>query len=222
MLLFKTDVTNISEVTSNFLTLDFNLINSEEIAKIKCYFKKYNVDEPLLLLCPITSSSEKEENWTLSEIKSDIKLEAINAKYNFIIKPVSNSEIISINGIKKGGQIFSVYPNNLYYAKEDSFTINYFGDVSNITGLSLYNKSKDLDCRNYGYNIECNIPRSYFKEKETRYYYVYHDNYLGGKSANYECTPISVTMEEIEEEDTYIKVNIFRNILLLLLSLIIY
>ena len=217
---FETEVTtNIPELTSNIFGIDFNLINEKKIEKIYCQFKKYGYDTPLFLLCPITSSSEKEENYTLSEIKEDMKLETISAKYIFTIKPVTIPDIISVNGIKKGGQIFSVYPNILDYRNENSFTITYFGFVKNITGLSLYNKSKDLDCRNFGLNIECNIPSSYFKNKETKCFYVYHNNYLGGKSANYECTPLNVIFEE---EDTYIKVNIFRNILFLLLALIIY
>ena len=46
----------------------------------------------MMLLCTI--NCDNDDNLTLSEIKQDIKLENISAKYNFIIKPVKNSEII--------------------------------------------------------------------------------------------------------------------------------
>ena len=218
---FETDIMKIPEVITSYFSLNFRLINGNEKSFDECLFKKYDDDKPLFLLCSMRSSSEEEEKYTLSETKENIKLENINVKYNFIIKPIHNSEIISIKN-KEGGLIYSVYPYALDYTKKDAFTIFYVGGVNYITGLTLFPDSKDLDCKYSPLYIECTIPKSYFKTKKNGHYYVYHTNYLGSKSANYELAPINVNIpEENSSNYLYKKENILKNILLLLLALLI-
>ena len=209
----------IPEVSSKQFFLNFTLngsINSEE-----CVFRKYQDNKPLLLLCMI----DKEGNLTLSEIKEDIKLEDINAKYNFIIKPIKNSEVINIGG-DEGGIIYSIYPETLDYRNSDNNQLTIGGSISQLKEITLFPESDELDCGERSGKEEvyivCNIPKKYFEGKKNGYYYVHHKNHLGTKSINYEAPPIKVILTEEEEpgnNSPFIKVNIFRNLLILLLIL---
>ena len=88
---YETDITQLTEVSTK--TFNLNFTNDDgSIESQECVFRKYEDNKPLLLLCTI--NCDNDDNLTLSEIKQDIKLENISAKYNFIIKPVKNSEII--------------------------------------------------------------------------------------------------------------------------------
>ena len=92
-----------------------------------------------------------------------------------------------------------------------------------MNGLTLFPESDDLNCEKTEVYIVCNIPKNYFEGKKNGYYYVYHKNHLGTKSINYEAPPIKVILTS-EEKNTspYLKVNIFRNLLILLLILSVY
>ena len=216
---YETDIMQIPEVSTKTFNLNFtnddNSIESQE-----CVFRKYEDNKPLLLLCTI--NWENDDNLTLNEIKQDIKLENISAKYNFIIKPVKNSEIIKIGG-NEGGLIYSIYPDILDYTKNDNYKVIIGGGVKDMNGLTLFPESDDLICDNEEVYIKCDIPKNYFEGKKNGYYYIYHLNHLGTKSINYEAPPIKVILTN-EEKNTspYLNLNIFRNLFILLIILSVY
>ena len=116
--------------------------------------------------------SLREGNLTLSEIEQDIKLEDINAKYNFIIKPVKNSEVINIGG-DAGGIIYSNYPETLDYRNNDYNKLTIGGSLSHLKEITLFPESDELDCGERSDNEEvyiiCNIPKKYFEGKKNGY-----------------------------------------------------
>ena len=219
---YETNIMEIPEVSSKQFFLNFTSIDDGSLNSEQCIFRKYQDNKPLLLLCMI----DKEGNLTLSEIKEDIKLEDINAKYNFIIKPVNNSEVINIGG-DEGGIIYSIYPETLDYRNSDNNQLTIGGSISQLKEITLFPESDELDCGERSGKEEvyivCNIPKKYFEGKKNGYYYVHHKNHLGTKSVNYEAPPIKVILTEEEEEpgnaSPYLKVNILRNLLILLIIL---
>ena len=216
---YETDITQITEVSTK--TFNLNFTNDDgSFESQECVFRKYEDNKPLLLLCTI--NWENDDNLTLSEIKQDIKIENINAKYNFVIKPVKNTELIKIGG-RNGGIIYSIYPDILDYTKNDNYKVIIGGGIAHMNGLTLFPESDDLICENEEVYIVCNIPKNYFEGKKNGYYYVYHTNHLGTKSINYEAPPIKVILTNEEKNASpYLKVNIFRNLLILLLILSVY
>ena len=71
----------------------------------------------------------------------NIKLEDINAKYNFIIKPVNNSEVINIGG-DEGGIIYSIYPETLDYRNSDNNQLTIGGSISQLKEITLFPESE--------------------------------------------------------------------------------
>ena len=111
MISYETDVTQISQCTTNFFDLSFTLEGSSETKKANCVFNRNKDNKPLLLLCTINSGNSN--NFILSEIKEEMKLENINMKYNFIIKPVKNDEKINYSSRNDiGGHIYSYLFNS--------------------------------------------------------------------------------------------------------------
>lgn len=210
---YETNIANLPEIATNFFELSFKQLDeAQEIVHQSCLFRKYKDDKPLLLLCSIQANNGRK--FSLYNIEEEIILDNINAKYNFIIKPVNNSEVIQI-AQEPGGLIYSIYPDLLDYFKSDSFNVILAGAVYEMKGFTLFPESKDLTCELKGYIFECNIAKSYFEGKKSGYYYIYHTNHLGGKSANYETAPIKVLLPDKDTSySSYIKVNILLNIFL--------
>ena len=68
-----------------------------------CFFKKSELNN-LLILCNIKEMID----FSLGKIEQKIILNDIHIKYNFIILPVENSEIVSIDDI--GSKALFLYP----------------------------------------------------------------------------------------------------------------
>ena len=190
---YETNVTQISQCSTKYFDLNFTIEGSSETKKADCAFKRNKDNKPLLLLCNMNYGNNT--TFTLSEIKKEMKLENINMKYNFIIKPVKNDEKINYSSNRKiGGQIFSIHPNILDFTKKDSYSVVFGGDTIFMKGLAIEPPLKDLSCDYKQEYINCNIPKSYFQGQKTGYYYAYQDNHLGTKSPCYEAEPIKVVM----------------------------
>ena len=158
-----------------------------------CAFKRNKDNKPLFLLC--TMNYENNKNFTLSEIKEEMKLENINMKYNFIIKPVKNNEKINYSSRNDiGGHIYSIHPNILDFTKKESYSVVFGGKISYLRGLAIEPKLESLSCDYKEEYINCNIPKSYFQGQKTGYYNIYQNNHLGSKSPCYEAEPIKVVM----------------------------
>jgi hypothetical protein len=215
---YETDVTKISEVGTKFFDLNFVKKDSTDAKTARCYFKKYQDNKPLGLLCLAEFGSSGD--YSLSEIKQEIKLENINLKYNFIIKPVKNEEIINCNSKDRdGGLIYSIFPDILDYTKKDSYKVIFGGGVSYLKGLAIEPNLKDLDCYYDKIYINCTVPKSYFEGQKNGYYYAYQKNHEGGKSPCYETAPIKVILTD-DSKSSAEKVNIFRYIFALAITFI--
>ena len=220
MIAYETDVTQISRCTTKYFDLNFTLEDGSETKNAECFFKRNKDNKPLLLLC--TLKYENSNNFTLSEIKEEIKLEDINMKYNFIIKPVKNAEIInySSNG-NIGGVIYSIHPNILDFTKKDSYSVGFGGGVKHLTGLAIEPNLKNLECTYDEVYIDCTIPKSYFEGQKTGYYYAYQNNHLGTKSPCYEAEPIKVVLAD-DSKSFAEKLNILKYMLPMLISFILF
>ena len=224
MIAYETDVTQISQCTTKYFDLNFTLEGSSETKDASCFFKKNKDNKPLLLLCTMYYQNSAE--FTLSQIKEEMKLEDINIKYNFIIKPEKNDEKINYSSKNDiGGIIFSIHPNILDFTKKDSYSVGFGGDVRNLRGLAIEpNLKKDLDCvyesEGSGY-IHCTIPKSYFEGQKNGDYYAYQNNHLGTKSPCYEAEPIKVVLAD-DSKSFAEKLNILKYMLPMLISFILF
>ena len=108
-LAYETNVTNIPSISSIF-NLDF--IRKKREGSLSCYLQK-GENGPFLILCmPFIN---EDDILSLKEIKENIILININAKYNFIILPVDIKETITFisNPTFSYPIIQGIYPNIL-------------------------------------------------------------------------------------------------------------
>ena len=217
---YETDITQISQCTTKFFDLNFTLDDGSEEKVSFCFLKKYKDNNPLLLLCSLEFKNSG--NFTLSEIKQEIKLEDINLKYNFVIKPVKNEEKINYSPTHEiGGVIFSIDQNILDFTKQDSYKVLFAGRFEYSKGLAIEPNLKDLDCIYKPSYIECTIPKNYFDGQKTGYYYTYQNNHLGGKSPCYEAEPFKVILSD-DSKSFAENINIFGYMFTLLITFILF
>ena len=157
-----------------------------------CALRKYD-ENPLLIVCFFSNEGE---NW-LKEITEEKQYNELNVKYNFRIQPVNNEEKI-IDKTASGTFIFRVYPEILDFTKSDSLTIEYaMENPTSLRGLTFNEKAADLSCQTIGREIKrCTVPKSHFEGKQSGYYFLKHENHLGGKSTCYEGIPIKVILDD--------------------------
>ena len=208
---YETNVTDIPIIYSDIdLFVPFNLSEDEYQY---CGFRKYD-GYPLYLICE-TPEFEEDLNYTLAEITTETEIynvDEINVKYNFIIQPVNNKEIIySKFTYEIGSKIRFIYPDELNFNLNDSYDI-IIGthNAEELKGISFNEKANDLECeiineRNEIGFLKCKINKSHFIGKQSGYYFIQQSNHLNTKSINYEVPPIKVILnsEEDEEENQY-------------------
>ena len=190
---YQTNVTNIDNVLDDFeegFELEFSDIT--KTTSQSCAFRKYD-ENPLLIVCFFSNEGE---NW-LKEITEEKQYNELNVKYNFRIQPVNNEEKI-IDKTASGTFIFRVYPEILDFTKSDSLTIEYaMENPTSLRGLTFNEKAADLSCQTIGREIKrCTVPKSHFEGKQSGYYFIKHENHLGGKSTCYEGIPIKVILND--------------------------
>ena len=129
-----------------------------------------------MILC----QGNNEDILSLKEIESEIILNDINAKYNFIIQPVKNTETITIiNSNFSLVYIYCIYPNILNFNEKNSFEINLYLEREGSTpleGITFNEKAKDLECIDLEYKIKCNVSKEHFKGINNEYYYIKYNN----------------------------------------------
>ena len=182
---FYTNVTNISDIISE----EFLIITN--ISDFTCFLRKYP-QRNLLILC----NALNEGTFYLGKIEEEIKLDKVNAKYNFFIQPTENYDAIGVD--KEGSNIVFVSPDVLNFKSElDVKVIEFFMNNQNETrNISLNPSLGDLSCIDYinAWTKRCFVYKDHFKNKESGYYYVYHLNHLNKYTIFYELPPIYVDL----------------------------
>ena len=193
---YESNVTNISNlITNNFL------LNTNKT--FNCFFKKSELNN-LLILCNLNKTG----NYSLGEIKTQIILDDIHIKYNFIILPVKSNEIFNIEGI--GSKALFIYPQFIDLYLNDFSTIDIIlNSIENIKSILL--NSFSLDCNNSYYlsspNFKrCIIRKEYFKNiYSTQYFYLQYLNINNSSSIFYELSPIQIKLQEYNE--IFLRIN---------------
>lgn len=175
--------------------------------KMKMNINIADLDYPLFLIC---ETLEEDINHSLAEITTETEIynvEDINLKYNFIIQPVNNNEIIYWKFIYEIRSKFRfIYPDKLNFNLNDAYDI-IIGthNAEELKGVSFNEKAKDLECkiineRNEIGFLKCKINKNHFSEKESGYYFIQQNNHLNIKSIYYEMPPIKVILDDEEDE----------------------
>ena len=193
LIAYETNVTYMYNIFNDLgaFDLDFSSNSKEKKNFNNCSFRKYN-GFPLLMVCHVDNGTTR-----LEEITQEIVLDNLNIKYNFRIQPVNNKEIINCI-FNSSTKIQYNYPYVLDFTKSDSITVEYFMEISQyFEGATFNENAKDLSCENIGtYCKKCIVPKSHFAGKKNGYYFIKHNNHLGGKSTNYESLPVKVILDD--------------------------
>ena len=186
---YETNITNISMISTDY----FNIApNRNDITN--CLFKKNNIKDNLLLLCLASNTGET----TLGQI-DEITLSNISILYDFKIAETNKNETINIID-EESSLIFSVYPTEIDFNKNESFIIRYEIEYpEKLNGIRLNNDSlSELKCSNKIGIKECIVTNDHFNSNGD--YYTYHENSLGYKLISYEISTIKVIIKEKEDE----------------------
>ena len=203
---YETNIDVMNKINSGSFNLKFNGTN-----EYSCLFKKHDIGN-LLLLCNIYEVG----TFTLEPTESDILLDKINIKYNFIIQPISNDESFIITDTS--GIIFrSNYPQILDYTKQDP--------IEMILVTPIPRPNKEIKLNPYSENnleydtlngiLRFIIPMSHFDYVESGYYNTYFKNSFNKLSIFYELPPFNVILPKrnllkllIREEENNNTLNI--------------
>ena len=90
-------------------------------------------------------------------------------------------------------------------------------NVKNLRGLAIEPSLKELECKYNRYNINCTIPKGYFKDQKNGYYYAYQNNHLNGKYPFYEVEPFQIIQPD-DSKSFAEKLNIYGYIFALLIA----
>ena len=191
---YETNVTNIRNIESSYFILNFTESDNDNIFRLECILKKNNDNSPLMVLCkPLFNSKDTKLNIFLNEFYN-FNVSYVNYNYNFIISNPMYEEITIYNG---GDFIKGKYPEILNFISKDNLTFTIYGGSKYTKGLTLDPNSEYLKCDKNENVVQCNIPKTHFKEQKNGYYYLYHKNITNGKSKFYENSPFKVTFYEL-------------------------
>ena len=130
----------------------------------------------------------REGTFSLEEIKEEIILDKINAKYNFRIQPANITNQCEVkNVIRKKIYIKFVYPLVLNYNLYDDINIYIYWDLNPFYNIILNPSSgKMKKCKSLGSGINrCTISKSYYDGKKNGYYPIFYLNYLNNITQAY-------------------------------------
>ena len=172
-LAFKTESDIVPDITTDEFKMRF--VGSGGVTNnYSCYLKKSNKNDYLNLLCNITDKG------TFILKKQELILEDIHYKYNFNITNEKNSTSLNIVS-KYGSKIFLVYPNVFNYNFQETITFMFLVTNSRedilITSNEYASENETLfNCSmiNYGSIKKCTVPISFFENKKSGYFYLYH------------------------------------------------
>ena len=100
-------------------------------------------------------------------------MDNIHAKYNFIIKPVTNNEQITViqdSKCKFSNYAYFSIPSVLNFNLNDIIKIDIFTDFD--TKIRINPDSDDLKCEKINYIAKrCIVPKTHFENKSSGYYF---------------------------------------------------
>ena len=184
---YNTNVTDISNLRTKWISFS----SLDESRDLRCYFKKDNFHN-LLLIC-MTST---EKDITLNYIPRNNYSE-YHYKYNFVVPSFSNYDTVYIK--QTGVRFLQVYPEVLNFTSEETISIRYlinsYAYSENKTAdITLNPDSSELECKNLTGMIKCIVPRSHFENKESGYYYTRYLNQKGDFVINYDINKFNVIL----------------------------
>ena len=199
-IVFKTNITNISNIDTGYFELNFYRIEYGYNQTGFCYFKK-DENLPLILIC---DTNYPEYDLTLVKLdKLNLSEYDININYNFIIS-YNKEEKIDKQKCYQCNKISHKYPEILDFTLNDSLqslNLTMYSYQCEKKGITLNLNSPDLICETSLNDItRCIIPKSHFKGKKSGYFYIYHDNCENGKDIFYETSPLKVILPEEDNE----------------------
>ena len=191
---YETNATNISNI-SNIIS-DYFLLVSD--ISIKCFFKKSELNN-LLLLCNWNYSIQN----YLGKINEQISLGNIHIKYNFIILPFENKEIVNIE--ESNNSVYFVYPPVLDFYRYNSSLIDIIlqfpENISNII-LNSYPLNCTLSTLSSFPIQKCIVNIEYFNNYENNnYFYIQQGTNESSNSLNnfYELSPLLIKIPKQNE-----------------------
>ena len=196
---YETNITNISDIISESFILPFKFDHNHNIS---CRIKK-SIKAPLLIICvmPLNGS------FYLEEIKKEIILDNINAKYNFRIQPVNNTDKCFVED--RMDCIKSSYPIVLNYYLSDTIYIDldyYWQYYYRIPKITLNPGLAELTCYKLDSSTErCIVPKSHFDGRKDTYYFIHYFKYDKSLVVVYQLSPIKVILPE--ENDIIIRIK---------------
>ena len=196
--------TNIIEDIPNIITEPFKIDIS---LGAWCYFRKYT-NKPLLFYC----HSDKAGIFSLENIKQEIIIDNVHSKYNFIIKPTTNNEKITIiEDPKYNNYAFFAIPSVLNFYLNEKIYIDIF--ISFNTSIKINPDSDILECKKINRNaVRCLVPKSHFENKTSGYYFVHYLNpYTNKYTPFYEMSNIRVDLPKNDQDKELINQNITKN-----------
>ena len=203
--IYETNISSIPEIkTYTFWQLKYIKDSSGSVRYFaNCFFKKNKLNSFLLLYCSLNDDAK----YHLDPITNEIRLNDIHERFNFIIEPIKNDDIIYT--YSSGSRLLMAYPEIIDLSLSDTTNIKYFiyhdkykEDLVNITipRFRLNINSSDLVCQikwNYVNAISsCNVPLNHFKGEKSGYFYTYKMNHLDEWAINYEVPPIYILLPE--------------------------
>ena len=192
----KIGINNYIAYKTNVTTIDTLITNKFVYNNIHCLMKT-DEENHLLIICKFVNEGEYE----IGDIKEEIKLDNISAKYNLLIQPRTQKETITVQG--NSGNILFATPMVLDFNNNEQLTIDYYiYNYYYYNGIRLNpDANKDLTCERKGYGnlVKCTITKNHFGNKKTGYYYTRHKNSWAEYSVAYELSPIKVILPSDDE-----------------------
>ena len=181
---FETNVSEISNLISDQALIIQNSLYS--------YFKKVTGRKLML----ITEYNSPKENEPIPGNESEIILNNIHYKYNFIIQPFKFNENITVNN--EGARVNVVYPEKIDFTSSNSSIIRFEMYTPSLdTGIKLNPDSDSyLECEEVFKIKKCIVPESHFNGKESGYYNISHKNHAGDSNIYYALPLIHITLPE--------------------------
>ena len=196
----ETNITEIAPLTTSKFNMTIHSVKGGR--NIECFFKKYDDDMALLLMCENTDIDYKFDFQQLF-----LELNNISYKYNFFISQSNLYQRIYIKGEAK--KIYFNYPLALDFTAKDIYTLEYFMDgPENFYGIKFFEDAPELECTNYKHKKICLVPKSHFYGHQAGFYHTLYLSNNQSLAVAYDARPINVSIEP----NVYIKVKLEDNI----------
>ena len=188
-IVYETNIIDIPQITTDYFSINNN-------NGANCLFKKSNENknDKLFLFCVAENSGE----YSLGKI-NELIVDNINILYNFKITEKENRENFAVSEYKSS-IIYSVYPEEIDFNKQDSFIISYETDYpERLNNIRLNKYSSGLECEDKNHIKECKVTQAHFTKNGD--YNTYIDNSFGYTIISYEIPTIKVTLKEGSDSD---------------------